>query len=250
MLNKYYTFDDLNNFPEIVHLYTTKPFDFSLERVGTKGIEKGFKEIEKDLHYKFNKIVMPIQTHTDVVKIVDSTNINDEFNDVDGLITNMKNVALVTKTADCQSILLYDPLKKVIGNIHSGWRGTLNKIIKNAIDLMVNEFGCEPQNIRACICPSIMKCCFEVSEDVEEMFRINFKEINDFITLGEIKDKKQKYYIDTIKVNKNVLIDLGLKEENISVSNLCTKCNSNVFHSYRAALKESGRNIALICIKE
>ena len=222
-----------------------------MQLVSKEQIEKYYENLEHSLNKKFKKIIKPIQTHTNIVKVVDKNNINDTFQDVDGLITNLKDVALVVSVADCQGILLYDKKNKVIGNIHSGWKGTLNRIIENAINLMIDEFDSNTSDIEAFIAPSILKCCFEVDEDLVLNFKEQFKDIiiDDLITLGEIKENKQKYYIDTININKRVMLKLGLKEENIVLSNICTKCHSDKIHSYRKEKDESGRNITLICME-
>lgn len=248
--NNYLQFEKLNKEDDLIHLFTTRPFNFNKSFISEIEIDNQYNRLENLLNYKFIKIKKPIQTHTNIVKILNEENIDDEFEDVDGLITNLKGVALVTSLADCQGILLYDRVNKVIGNIHSGWKGTLNRIIRNAINLMVSTYGTEPSNIEAFICPSISKCHFEVSEDVKEMFEDEFKDIdiNKYITKGELKEN-QKYYIDTIEINKNIMENLGLKEENITISNICTVCEGSLLHSYRTDKNESGRNISLICIK-
>lgn len=245
----YIQFEQLNKEKDLVHLFTKRPFNFSKITTTEENIEKEYKEIEKILNCHFSKIKKPIQTHTNIVKVLTKENLNDEFQDVDGLITNLKGVALVTSLADCQGILLYDPQKQVIGNIHSGWKGTLNKIVKNAIELMESEFNCNPKEIKAFICPSILKCCFEVDKEVVEMFHQNFEHIDAYIKQGKIKEGKQKYYIDTIAINVKVMTELGLLKENIFCSNICTKCNFKKYHSYRADHDQSGRNIGLICLK-
>lgn len=246
---KYIQFEKLNKASEVIHLFTKRPFNFSKITSTEEKIKEDYQEIESILDYKFIAIKKPIQSHTNIVKVVNENNMDDDFQDVDGLITNMKGVALVTSLADCQGILLYDPKRGVIGNVHSGWKGTLNKIIGNAVSIMQQEFHCNPQDIEAFICPSILKCCFEVDKDVVEMFQKNFDDINEVIFEGEIKDGKQKYFIDTIGINKKYLQSLGLKKENITSSDICTKCNSSKYHSYRTDHEKSGRNIALICIK-
>lgn len=235
----------------IINLFTFKPYNFRTNLVSNEEINNNFNKLQNDLNHKFDKIIKPIQTHTNNVLVVNESNINNEFKDVDGLITNLKNVALVTSLADCQGILLYDKEKKVIGNIHSGWKGTLNRIVTNAIKLMISNYNCNSKNIEAYICPSIMKCCFEVDSDVKDLFLDNFKDIdiNSCISLGEVKDNKQKYFIDTISINKQVMINLGLKEENIISSDMCSKCNHDFIHSYRSDGIDSGRNISMICLK-
>jgi len=239
------------NEQNVTNLFTFIPYNFRKNIVSDNEIKENYNKIQNDINHQFIKIVKPIQTHTNIVKVLNEDNISDEFNDVDGLITNMKNVALVTSLADCQGILLYDDNKKVIGNIHSGWKGTFDKIIENAIKLMINEFGCNPKDIEAYITPSIMDCCFEVDEDVKNMFQNKFQDINidELIKLGEIKEEKQKYYIDTIEINRRVMLNLGLNESNIISSNMCSKCNFNIIHSHRYEGINSGRNIALICLK-
>ncbi len=219
--SNYVTFPKLDN-QNIINLYTAKPFNFRACLVSDKEIKQNYIDIQNSLNYNFSKIIKPNQNHTNIVKVVTKENINEVFEDVDGLITNLKNVALVTSLADCQGILLYDKEKQVIGNIHSGWKGTLNKIIINAIDLMISTYTSNPENIEVYITPSIEKCCFEVDNDIKELFINNFKEIdiNNFITIGDIKDNKQKYFIDTIEINKAIMLTKGIKEENSTLSNM------------------------------
>lgn len=250
MKEKYFTFDKLNLYDEIIHLSTNKRMNFATPIVGAEGIKNGFREIEQDIGYKFKKIKTPNQTHSNNVRVLTDENLEEEFLDTDGIITNLKGVALGIRTADCQSILLYDPIKGVIGNIHSGWKGTLNKIVVNAINLMISEYGCEAKDILAFICPSILKCCFEVDKEVVDSFKEQFSDIDEYMTLGDIKENKQKYFIDTVAINKKVMIDLGLLDENIISSDICTKCHSDLYHSYRADGQISGRNLSLICLKK
>lgn len=243
--DNYLQFKTLLEFDNIGHFYSKKPLDFNYNLLTKNEIAENFNLLKKKLNYDFKYIKGCNQTHSNNVKVVDINNINEEFDDCDGLITNLKNVAIITKTADCQSILLFDPINNVIGNIHSGWKGTLNTIVLNAIDIMVKEFNSNKSNILAFICPSIQKCCFEVEKDIMNLFENKFKTINGYIS-DEINGK---YYIDTVKLNKTLLIKYGLDEKNIFVSDLCTKCMSNEFHFYRMDKDKSGRNIALIYLK-
>ena len=126
---------------DTINLFTFKPYNFRFNLISEEEINSNFNELQESLNYKFRKIVKGNQTHTNNVEVVTEENINDEFKDTDGLITNLKNVALITNLADCQGILLYDKEKQVIGNIHSGWKGTLNRIVKNSelYEYQVNE---------------------------------------------------------------------------------------------------------------
>lgn len=239
----------MNKYPELINLLTKKPLNFNNNIISIDEIANNYKLIEQEINYHFDKIIKPIQNHTDNICIITSDNINSTFENVDGLITNLKGVALAISLADCQGILLYDPIKKVIGNIHSGWKGTFNKIIVKAINIMIDIYGSNPKDIIVYITPSIGKCCFEVDGELKNKFMINYHDIDNLISLGEIKDGKQKYYIDLLEINIKNLIDLGISRENIDVADICTKCNSNKFHSYRAEKEKSGRNISIICMK-
>ena len=245
--NKYLQFTKLNEYNNLIHFYTKKPFSLTYEEY-QEDKEKFLKSLNTISPIKIKTCILANQAHTTNIAKVTLDNLNDDFLNTDGLITNLKDVCLLTKTADCQAILLYDSVNKVIGNIHSGWKGTLNKIIMNAINIMTNDYHSKPEDIIVCICPSILKCCFEVDYDVVESFKNNFYNIEEDIYLGEIKDNKQKYYIDTVNINKKVLLSLGLKEENIITSDLCTKCQHDLYHSYRYD-KTEGRNIAAIILK-
>lgn len=225
--NNYIEFDNI----EVFNLFSKKPLDF----------RNDFENSMRLIPNNFDKIVIPNQNHTGNVRIYDGK--NDLFEDTDGLITNIKGVGLATLVADCQSIILYDPVKQVIGNIHSGWKGTLNKIIKNAINLMIETYKCNPEDIQAYIFPSICKNCFEVEEDVKKLFVNKFNDIDSFI----IK-KNNKYYIDTIGINELMMKKMGIKQ--IVKSNICTKCNNNNYHSYRVDKEQSGRNISIIALKK
>ncbi|MBO6195790.1 MAG: peptidoglycan editing factor PgeF [Bacilli bacterium] len=236
---------------EIVSLFISKPFDFYRNNNSEDEINKQIEKVEKEIGILFKKVLRPYQTHSNNVMIVDNKNINDDFLNVDGLITNLKGVALCTSLADCQGIILYDQKNRVIGNIHSGWKGTLSRICTNAVKIMKEKFNSKEEDIIVYISPCIHKCCFEVDEDLKNEFEEEFSDIDlkSIFKRGDIKDKKQKYYIDTVEINKRVLLNLGIKEENIHVSELCSMCNSDTIHSFRKDKPNDGRNLLLIALK-
>lgn len=251
----YLQFRKLLEYEDILtHCFTLKPLDFG----GISNFEsnkdyflRNYEKICNELKIDKNNILRPIQTHTDIVKIAGKENgiFLKEYKDVDGIITNKVNKAISIVLADCTPILLFDPVKKVIGNIHSGWRGTVKKIAKNAVSKMIEVYKCEPKDIICCIGPTIRKCHFEVDEDVKEIFKNNFPNYFDIIKVGELKEQKQKYNIDTVKVNTMMLLEAGLKEENIIDSKICTVCESELMHSYRKERDNAGRNTAIIMLK-
>lgn len=245
----YLQFEKLNEFADIGHLFTKKPYNFNKNLVPTDQISKQYQEIVDLLAINFKNIISLQQTHSNNVVIIDEENLDKTFIDTDGAITNLKNVALTIKVADCQALMFYDPINKVIANIHSGWKGTLNKITRKTVNMMTDHFNCDPKNILVFICPSILDCCFEVDIDVKEQFVSNFKYDKSYIKKGSIKEGKQKYFIDTVKLNILELESLNILKEHIYTSNICTKCHHENFHSYRFDKDKSGRNLALICLK-
>jgi YfiH family protein len=241
----YSYFEELSN-DKILNFTTNKSVGINYATQSRDEIREKLQDI---VEFEYKKIISPRQTHTNNVVLITEDNINDDLQDCDGVITNLKGVALTIATADCQSIFIYDPKKEVIANVHSGWKGTLNKILRNTIVKLVDVYRCDIQDLIVCIGPSILKCCFEVDSDVVDMFRKEFKDIEDTISLGDIKENKQKYYIDTVEINRKELIDLGVPKDHIILSDICTKCSSDKYHSYRAHGILSGRNVSVIVNK-
>lgn len=237
---------------KITHCFTLKNLDFYSNNNFYQNEDKVYKNYEKickKINLDASIVVRPLQTHTNCVK-----NIYNEIGilpkgleNVDGLITNQKNKILSVIFADCTPIFLYDPEKNVIGNIHSGWKGTVSKIGKVAIEKMIKDYGCNVQDIIACIGPTIRKCHFEVDADVKEIFEAAFNTL-EIIHKGEIKDGKQKYFVDTVLANIIMMKELGLKSQNIIDSNICSVCESDLIHSYRVEGNKAGRCTSLISL--
>lgn len=153
----------------------------------------------------------------------------------DALITDKENVCLMVLTADCVPVLLLDPRKRVIAAVHAGWRGAAGNIAGKAVRLMRERFGCDPRNILAGIGPSIGACCFEVSGEVAEAFRLPYPAV---VTDG---GQSGKYQVDLWEVNRLQLLGEGLENEHIECAGICTMCHSHEFFSYRRDGLAAGR---------
>ena len=219
---------------------------------------KDYKKLCDDIGCDFKNLVKGVQKHTNNVRIVSKKiNMNGpdinlkEYENIDGLITDKSNFILCSTSADCISLLFFDPVRKVIANVHSGWKGTLQRISVKTIEKMVENFECEAKNIIVCICPSIRKCHFEVEKTVKDMFLKEFQELGkeDLKEIIEEKVVGQKWNIDTVLINKIILKNIGIKEGNIIDSKICTMCNPGILHSYRAERENYGLNTALIGLK-
>ena len=196
-------------------------------------------------------LVLSRQTHTDNIKIVTEKDrgtgiFKKSFQDVDGLITNCKNVALVTQYADCTPLLFCDPKKKVIATSHSGWRGTVQEIGKKTVEKMTDTFGCNPKDIIAVIGPCILKCCYEVDAPVFEQFKkLQYLDLNKIF----FKKSEDKYMLDLVEANRQILLSAGILPDNIDISDICTCCNSEDLHSHRATNGKRGNLAAMIELK-
>lgn len=232
---------------KLQHCYTLKTNNKDYKEVN----ENNYKELYESLNFDYEGFTkIEYQAHSDLVEIVEDK--NQFFNNIDGLLTNKKGISLSLRFADCTPILFYDHVKNVIGNIHSGWKGTVQKIGQKGLIKMINEYECDAKNIICAIGPCIGKCHFEVGEDVKDIFENTFSYLGDLsniIKKGDIKEDEQKYYIDTTLINRKLLEEVGLPSNNIIESNICTVCKKDYMHSYRADKEKSDRNTAIIGLR-
>jgi hypothetical protein len=261
---EYLQFRKLLEYPEIVHCYTLKAYNFDISgNTSYENLKKivydNYEKLANALNIKKETIIRPYQTHTNIVKIIKKSDTKNEITifpkeltNVDGLLTNEYDITFSLGFADCTPIYLYDPVKQVIGNIHSGWRGTLQRIGKIAVEKMIAEYNCNPKDIICCIGPCIQKCHFEVKKDVADLFKKEFediKNIDEIISYNGIKENEKRYLIDTTKINQYMMMQLGLQENNIIDSGICTACNAKYMHSYRIDKENAGRNTAILGLR-
>ncbi len=176
------------------------------------------------------------QIHSGSVTLVKSPGL---FKETDALITAEKDLYLVISVADCLPVMIYDPVKNVIANIHSGWRGTQKGIVTNAVSLMASEFSSSPADMIVFIGPGISREYFEVGREVAELFD------DKYVSFGD-SGKSAKPFIDIGAVVMDQLNDAGVKPDNIESSGLCTYSSPDLLHSYRRDRENSGRMFAVI----
>jgi polyphenol oxidase len=139
----------------------------------------------------------------------------------DAVITNVPGLAVLVKQADCQGIILFDPDRDVVAVIHCGWRGNVANILSKVVARMKGEFGCEECDLLGCIGPSLGPCCAEFI-DHKTIFPEHFKAF-----------RVNKTYFDLKAISRQQLLNAGLKQENIQISDICTRCRTDLFYSYR-----------------
>lgn len=221
-------------------------FNFGF-RVGDdpNAVLENYRLLAGDLGFDVERTGCARQQHTDNIRIVTENDcgkgvieVDSDIRDTDGLITNIPNIPLIVFTADCVPLLFYDPIRRVIAAVHAGWRGTAQKIGKKAIEMMRSEFGSDPGDIIAAVGPSIGPCCFEVGSDTAEAFEHKYR----------IPKATGKFHVDLWAVNRDDLLNIGLRAENIFISGECTICNSDKYYSYRTHKEHTGRQVAVISL--
>ena len=215
-----------------------------------ENVEKNYEILCSAVGIDTKELVLSRQTHTTNVITVTSADCGTgyskpSFEDIDGLITNERGVALVTQYADCTPLLFCDPVRRVVATSHSGWRGTVGKIGAVTVEKMVSDFSCRREDIIAAIGPCIGSCCYEVDTPVFEAFA----------PLGLDTDKIFKqvdsghWMLDLREANRQILVNSGILNENIDIADICTCCNSNEMHSHRATAGKRGNLAAIIALK-
>lgn len=221
---------------DVTAFFTTR--DLSL-KAGEKDdlieeVENNKKLLCEELKISLKNLVIPVQTHSDNIGIIEQD--LQVFENTDALITNQNEIAIALNFADCVPLIFYDPIKKVIAAAHAGWRGTAAKIGPKTVKKMAAEFSCKPEDIIALIGPAIDKCCFEVKEDVMEEL---IKSVN-----NKCSDVFSKNHADLKLINKIQLLDCRVKK--IDVCEYCTSCQSELFFSYRKECGNTARHSAII----
>ncbi len=192
-------------------------------------------------------VIQPHQIHGDRVEIVDRPNMTrEDLEGVDAIMTNLIDCPIGVRTADCVPVLLYDPVKRAIAAVHSGWKGTVLRISQKTINEMILHYGTNPSDLRAVIGPCIGPEAFTVHDDVESAFcKAGFP-----MELISKQRNKDEFTIDLWKANKWILEKTGVQPANIHISGICTYTRHNDFYSARYEHNNKcGRNINVIRIK-
>ncbi len=240
----YYSFEIFQNQP-VTSLFTTRNggvskgcfdslnFGFS-SGDDTSSVMENYKRLATCLHCNEDQLVTAAQTHTNNIKIITREHAGmgvtrpRDFNDIDGLVTNIPGIGLITAHADCTPVQFYDPEKQVIGVAHSGWSGTLKNISGKMISILESNYQCNPKNLLVAIGPALCQDCFEVDQDVADLFLDSNPLYKEFMYTHGIKT-----YIDLRKIIEHQLTSTGVLSSNIECNPICTKCHEELFYSHR-----------------
>lgn len=255
----YYTADHLTVAGGIAHGFSSRQGGVSSGSFSSLNLSRSREDLPEKVRENYRlfcravgipsePIVLCHQIHSDVIHVVTEEDALPDLYDLDnllgdGLITNRPGLTLSVFYADCIPVLLYDPVKRVIAAVHSGWRGTSRDIAGNAASKMMEVFGSLPEDILAAVGPGICSCCFETHEDVPEAMQYSLGEdISTFIT----PLLSGKFHVDLKGIIQNRLLSKGLLPEHIAVSHLCTSCHPDLFWSHRKLGGQRGNQAAMI----
>lgn len=220
-------------------------------------VDENYRRVSKALGHGDNldDFVCSFQTHTTNIRVVTEEDRGKgparlrDYTDIDGLITNVPGLILGTFHADCPPVYFIDPVHMAIGLSHSGWKGTKGKISKNTIDEMNRNYGTKASDLICAIGPSICGECYEIGRDVADEFSKAFskEELEEHHILVPYPDEKFRLYLwNAIKLT---LLQCGVKEENIIVTDICTRCNPDLLFSHRVHHEDRGNLCAFLSIR-
>lgn len=242
----FFRFHNLSKEPSIKHYTSTRTGGISKDHLSSLNlgytvndnpifVEKNIELLAEATEIKHNCMIFPKQTNGTNIAIVKSA--TDVFHDTDALITNTPGICIGVRTADCVPILIYEPNKKVIAAVHSGWKGTVEKISQKAIHIMIDQFGADPEKMIVGIGPSISPDVYEIGPDVIKLVKQSFRE-NHVLKSIPYSDKA---FFNLWEANKLVLIENGVPASNIEIAEMCTYSNPDLFYSARRDNHKTGR---------
>lgn len=216
-------------------------------------VRENYRRMAQVLGVEMDQMVVSYQTHTTNVRVVTEEDAGKgvlrerDYQDVDGLITNVPGMTLVTFYADCVPLYILDPVHRAIGLSHSGWRGTVNRMGKVTLEAMKREYGTKPSEVIVCIGPSICQDCFEVGGEVVEAFDHEFGEASRALSYEK---PNSKYQLDLWRANRLVFEQAGVPSNQIHTTDICTHCNPELLFSHRTAGNERGNLAAFLSLKK
>lgn len=216
-------------------------------------VRENYRRMAKILGTEESRMVLSYQTHTTNVRVVTEADAGKgvvrerDYRDVDGLVTNVSGITLVTFYADCVPLYILDPIHKAIGLSHSGWRGTVNRMGRETLRVMKQEYGTRPEDVIACIGPSICQDCFEVGEEVAEAFAETFDcRYHERLFYQKTNGK---YQLNLWKANEIIFQESGVPKNQIHVTDICTRCNPDLLFSHRRHGEKRGNLAAFLSLK-
>lgn len=197
------------------------------------------KLIEANESHSANILLIDHEDSAGRLVYVDETHVIKDGEGFDAMITDVPGIMLAIRTADCVPVFLYDRVKQIVGMVHSGWRGTLRRIVPHSIKIMEQYYGSRPEDIIAAFGPSICAKCYEVGEDVLKLFSTRFH--SNELSRYFVPKGNDKYYFDGKEIIRNDMIQCGIEPDNIYDTKICSYESDN----YASFRREKVRNLGM-----
>lgn len=208
-----------------------------------ENIKENRLRVSRAFSVPMDELVLVNQVHGDKVHAVNGAN-KKEFVEADAIVTDEPMTPIGIMTADCLPVLIYDPVRRIVGASHGGWKGTALGVVIKTVEAMKALYGSEPKDLLAAMGPYIGPCCYAVKENVTAEFERAFGK-----DPGFIKKNDGDTRLDIAGANLEQLTSMGLKSENITGAAPCTSCNSHLFFSYRKDGGRTGRQVSFIMLR-
>lgn len=191
------------------------------------------------------ELALAWQVHGDVIRLVATPDeVGDSEIHADAVISDLPKVLAAVKTADCVPVLIGDPQTGAFAAVHAGWRGTVESIVKKAVEKLKGIYGTSPSDLVAAIGPAATCKNYEIGEDVTAAFQKNFELSEKYFTAT----RDGHAMVDLHLANRDQLIDAGVDPENISTAPFCTMERSDLFFSYRLEKQKLGKTGRLLSV--
>ena len=219
-------------------------------------IMENYRRMARALDVDLSRMVLSQQTHTVNLRQVTEADAGKgvirerDYRDIDGLMTDVPGITLVTSYADCVPLFFLDPVRRVIASSHSGWRGTVGRIGQRTVQAMEKAYGCRPEDLIAGIGPSICADCYEVGEDVAEAFAAGWEKSLSAAVLRPYPGRTGKFRLDLQKANALILTEAGIRPENITVTDICTCCTKELLFCHRGSRGRRANTGGFLCLRE
>jgi YfiH family protein len=248
----FWQFEILGDLPRISHVVTERnshssegEFTLSYSSLPDRTkIEHNRSLLAEAMEIEKSKLFLPSQVHKTRIVHVTSSTAREELMETDALVSNEPGIGIAVMSADCVPILLFDQKNNAIAAVHSGWRGTVARILEKTLHTMSDIFGSRGQDLLAGIGPSVCQDSYEVGEEVVEAVDKAFSRNMELL----IPQQNNKAKLDLWKANKIQLMEFGVPESQIEISNLCTVKNN--MHFFSARKGDTGRFAAGISLQE
>lgn len=229
---KYLRYPGLSLYNHLMHGVFTRLGGVSPQPYASLNTSYSSGDLKKNIHknlsrikgtFGISRLVFMNQSHGNKISVIrtEDNALPLEVPAVDAIITDMKDLAILVKQADCQGIIIFDPERLILANVHCGWRGNVLNIIGSVVTRMKHVFGCRACDLVAAIGPSLGPCCAEFTTH-RKIFPEAF---NRFLV--------RENHFDLWSISIWQLIQAGLLKKNIELAGICTRCNTDLFYSYR-----------------